>query len=128
MAPMTRARAGEERIPNTVMAQYYAQRASAGFHQHGLSRTKARNGVLLFISRLEHRVIVLADSGVDGALDADESWQDVVSLVLAGIRKARLADGIVSGVENIGAILARHMPAPPRNLDELPTALVVEDH
>ena len=30
MAPMTRARAGEERIPNTVMAQYYAQRASAG--------------------------------------------------------------------------------------------------
>jgi 2,4-dienoyl-CoA reductase-like NADH-dependent reductase (Old Yellow Enzyme family) len=30
MAPMTRARAGEERIPNTLMAEYYAQRASAG--------------------------------------------------------------------------------------------------
>ncbi len=30
MAPMTRARAGEERIPNAVMAEYYAQRASAG--------------------------------------------------------------------------------------------------
>lgn len=30
MAPMTRARAGEARIPNTVMAEYYAQRASAG--------------------------------------------------------------------------------------------------
>jgi N-ethylmaleimide reductase len=25
MAPMTRARAGEERIPNGVMAEYYAQ-------------------------------------------------------------------------------------------------------
>ena len=30
MAPMTRARAGEERIPNALMAEYYAQRASAG--------------------------------------------------------------------------------------------------
>jgi len=30
MAPMTRARAGKERIPNALMAQYYDQRASAG--------------------------------------------------------------------------------------------------
>ncbi len=30
MAPMTRARAGVERIPNAVMAEYYGQRASAG--------------------------------------------------------------------------------------------------
>lgn len=30
MAPMTRARAGEERMPNNLMAEYYAQRASAG--------------------------------------------------------------------------------------------------
>jgi N-ethylmaleimide reductase len=30
MAPMTRARAGESRIPNALMAEYYTQRASAG--------------------------------------------------------------------------------------------------
>lgn len=30
MAPLTRARAGETRIPNDMMAEYYAQRASAG--------------------------------------------------------------------------------------------------
>jgi N-ethylmaleimide reductase len=30
LAPMTRGRAGDERIPNEVMAQYYFQRASAG--------------------------------------------------------------------------------------------------
>ncbi|HEX4046524.1 MAG TPA: alkene reductase [Elusimicrobiota bacterium] len=31
MAPMTRARAGASRVPNDVMADYYSQRASAGF-------------------------------------------------------------------------------------------------
>ena len=30
MAPMTRARAGRERVPNELMAEYYSQRASAG--------------------------------------------------------------------------------------------------
>jgi N-ethylmaleimide reductase len=30
MAPLTRARAGKERIPNNLMAEYYKQRASAG--------------------------------------------------------------------------------------------------
>ena len=30
LAPLTRARAGAERIPNQLMAEYYAQRASAG--------------------------------------------------------------------------------------------------
>ncbi|WP_182866619.1 alkene reductase [Rhodopirellula sp. JC639] len=30
MAPLTRARAGERRIPNDLMAEYYSQRASAG--------------------------------------------------------------------------------------------------
>jgi N-ethylmaleimide reductase len=30
MAPLTRARAGKERLPNAIMAEHYAQRASAG--------------------------------------------------------------------------------------------------
>lgn len=30
LAPLTRGRAGEERLPNATMAEYYAQRASAG--------------------------------------------------------------------------------------------------
>ena len=30
LAPMTRSRAGEERIPNSLMAEYYTQRATAG--------------------------------------------------------------------------------------------------
>ena len=30
MAPLTRARSGREAVPNALMAEYYAQRASAG--------------------------------------------------------------------------------------------------
>lgn len=30
MSPLSRSRAGEQRMPNILMAEYYAQRASAG--------------------------------------------------------------------------------------------------
>ena len=30
LAPLTRSRAGESRVPNALMAEYYVQRASAG--------------------------------------------------------------------------------------------------
>ena len=47
MAPMTRSRAGVERIPNALMAEYYAQRAGAGLIiSEGTTISKQANGWL----------------------------------------------------------------------------------
>lgn len=53
--------------------------------------------VLVFVSLFEHRVVVLASSHVAGAV-ADEHWPKVVEAVLDGVRRGRLGDGIVAGV------------------------------
>ena len=45
MAPMTRSRAGKERMPNSLMAEYYAQRAGAGLIiTEGTTISKQANG------------------------------------------------------------------------------------
>ncbi len=45
LPPMTRGRAGEERIPNALMAKYYAQRANAGLIiAEGTAPSKQGNG------------------------------------------------------------------------------------
>lgn len=47
MAPMTRGRSGEDRIPNALMAEYYAQRAGAGLIiAEGTAPSKQGNGWL----------------------------------------------------------------------------------
>ena len=47
MAPLTRSRAGEERMPNALMAEYYAQRAGAGLIiTEGTTVSKQANGWL----------------------------------------------------------------------------------
>jgi putative membrane protein len=72
-------------------------------------------------------VVVLADRGIDPALGPGASFEDVVELVLAAIRRGALAEGIVAAVQRCGEILARPLPARPDLADEIPQTLFIED-
>jgi len=106
-----------------------AARRSAldAFHAHVAGRTRARTGILIHVSLLEHRVIVLGDAAIDRALGPDETWQGVVDCVLEGIRAGHAADGIVRAVERCGAMLAHPLPAPADDRDEIPHGLILDD-
>jgi uncharacterized membrane protein len=41
------------------------QRSLAAFTGQGLHHTRAETGILIFVSLLEHRVVVLADRGIN---------------------------------------------------------------
>jgi len=101
--------------------------AFRAFAEHGLRRTAGRTGILILVALFEHRVIVLGDEAIDRALGADESWQRVVDAILDGIRRDRLADGIVDGVALCGAMLAHPLPPAADDRDEISRALVIED-
>lgn len=45
MAPLTRARAGDTRTPNALMARYYAERASAGSSSARRRRSRRKASV-----------------------------------------------------------------------------------
>jgi putative membrane protein len=104
-----------------------AARARRCFAEQGLTRTRGRTGILIFVSLLERRVVVLGDEGIDRVLDPDESWQAVVDLAVEGIRAGSPVQGLVAAVALCGNILARHLPPPESNPDELPNAVVFED-
>jgi putative membrane protein len=115
-------------LPAGLVESQVQQRARRCFREQGLTRTRGRTGILIFVALLERRVVVLADEGIHRALDPDERWQQVVDLVLAGLRAGQGIEGLEAGVRRCGEILARHVPiVPDRDLDELPNAIVVED-
>lgn len=115
-------------LPADLVATRVHERARRCFREQGLTRTHGRTGILLFVTLLERRVVVLADSGIHRVLDPDERWEQVVDLVRAGLRDGRAVEGLEAGVRRCGEILARHVPVDPaRDLDELPNAIVVED-
>jgi putative membrane protein len=114
-------------ISDGFMQECAERRAWSAFAENGLARTVDRTGILIFVALFEHRVIVLGDEGVDRVLDPDESWQDVVDLLLAGVRERRATEGILAAVRRCGEILQAHLPAAPKALNQLPTALILED-
>lgn len=114
-------------LPAALVEERVAERARRAFAEHGLARTAHRTGILVFVTLLERRVVVLADEGIDRALVAGESWEEIVRLAVAGLREGRPADGLEAAVRRCGAMLAAHHPPPAVDRDELPVALVLED-
>jgi len=79
-------------------------RAMNAFLEENLHHTADRVGVLIFISRLERKVIVLGDSGINAKVEERE-WKEVVDEVINGIKKDAIADGLVNAIARCEALL-----------------------
>ena len=62
------------------------EQAFQEFYANGLHKTEAATGVLLFVSVLEHRVIIMADEGIDSKVDAN-FWANTDAAILDGLRQ-----------------------------------------
>jgi len=100
------------------------EQAFQEFHRYQLFRTEARTGVLLFVSLLERHAIVLADEGIAARVEP-EQWARTNELVLAGIRRGSLRDGLVAGIQSAGELLARHFPVTSGDRNEVPDRVIV---
>ncbi|HKB67915.1 MAG TPA: hypothetical protein VKC61_18800 [Pyrinomonadaceae bacterium] len=94
--------------------------AAAMFYEAGIANTNAEMGVLIYLSVLERRLELIADRGILKGVSALEWNQQVFELHQAG-RKAD-AQNLQTSLENLGALLAKHLPATGENPNELPDA------
>ncbi len=106
-------------VPDDVLARRVARAAALAFHGAGLVETRERTGILIFVSLLEHRVVVLADRGIHARV-AEGTWDGVVARIVAGIRAGRAEEGLADGIRACGAILSGHLPIRPDDRNELP--------
>jgi len=100
------------------------EQAFQEFYANGLHRTEAATGVLLFVSLLEHRVVILADEGIDAKVEA-EFWADTDDAILDGIRAGSLRDGLVAGIRRAGDLLSEQFPWREGDQNEIPDRLIV---
>ena len=102
------------------------QRAELEFFELELSQTEQRTGVLLMVSLMEHRAVVLADQGIAEKLD-EGAWQEVVDLMIQGVKARDLAAGLSRAVLRCGELLAPHFPIAPGDENELRDHLVIKE-
>ncbi len=85
--------------------------------------TAERTGVLIFVSLAERYAEIVADAGINAKVPQD-MWDSIVAGLIDDARHGRLADGFVTAVAAVGALLAEHFPVRPDDINELDDHLV----
>jgi len=85
--------------------------------------TAERTGVLIFVSLAERYAEIVADAGINAKVPQD-MWDSIVAGLIDDARNGRLADGFVTAVTAVGALLAEHFPARTDDVNELDDHLV----
>jgi putative membrane protein len=98
--------------------------AAAMFYEAGIANTSAENGLLIYLSLLEHRLEVIADRGILKAVPALQ-WNNSVFEIKRVGRKPE-PEKLIKAVRDLGRLLAEHMPATGENPNELPDGPRIE--
>jgi putative membrane protein len=110
-------------VPAARKRRMASRLARLMFLQRGLASTEERCGVLFFVSRAEHYVEIIADRGIDEAVEAG-AWQQIVDAFTAAVKRGEVEQGFLGAIETLGALLARHYPAQGENPNRIPDRLV----
>ena len=83
--------------------------ADKAFVRLGMSHTKQRNGVLLFVVPSRRKIVVIGDVGIHEKVGQD-FWSVLVDRVTQRFKEGDFTGGLVRGIEDIGEQLASHFP------------------
>lgn len=120
--PLKRLFAGKQLIERRVSAS-----ASQAFLTEEVFKTRDRSGVLIFVSVLEHKVIVLGDAGINAKVEKKE-WQDLVDSLAGAIARNEPVIGLLEAIRKTGLLLERAGVARRSDdSDELPDDLRIRE-
>jgi putative membrane protein len=111
-------------VPQFIRRRHAHEVAMREFMVRGLSRTRDRTGILIYVALAERYAEVVADTGIADKVDAD-AWRGIIEEITTATKEGRLADGLVGAVEQAGRLLAKDFPPRENDTDELSDKVIV---
>jgi putative membrane protein len=111
--PVARRLIGDELLESRVEG-----RAAEAFLEEQVFATRERSGVLIFVALFEHRVLILADEGIDACVE-ESAWAAISNDVAAGVRRRTPTEALIDAVQRCADLLAEHGMSPKDSKNEL---------
>lgn len=89
----------------------------SAFYDMGISRTKDRTGILIFVSLFEQQAEIVQDLGVDLST-LDPEWATAVEMIQGAVRKGDI-EQFVAGIKRMGSPLGKQLPRSEDDVNEL---------
>lgn len=93
-------------------------RAVKVFNKLGMSQTKERNGILIYLAVLSRKVAVIGDEGIHQKL-GKEFWDKLVEGMVSKFRENHGADALAQSIIECGQKLKEFFPYEADDKDEL---------
>jgi len=90
--------------PDHMVSHRVLTKARDIFLQEEIFNTTDRIGILIYVSELEHQVQVLGDSGINAKIQ-QKDWNEVLGLVIQGIKANKSAQGIADAIKKCEDLL-----------------------
>lgn len=110
-------------IARTEMDERVQEAAYRQFYSSGLYKTRESNGILIYLSLFERRVVVLGDEAIHRHM-GEARWCSVRDKIIGGIRAGKACEGICAAIRECAEALARHFPPRPDDINELPDQVI----
>lgn len=95
------------------------ERAVAVFSELRVWDTEENSGVLVYVQLVDRHIEIVADRGISAKVRQEE-WDSICLHMQDTFRTCRYEEGVLAGIREITALLARHFPPRAANPDELP--------
>jgi putative membrane protein len=115
-------RLGLALTPRGLQRRQAFRAAAEQFFTLGMTRTRNRAGVLIFVSMAEHYARIIADDGLTGKITEAE-WRTVIDEMVGRLRDGQVNEAFILAVNHTGTFLARAAP-PDGGGNDLPDRLV----
>lgn len=93
--------------------------AVKAFEKLGMTRTKERNGILIFIAPQDRQFSVIGDIGIHAQV-TDDFWKKVRDVMQDDFYRGNFLQGILDGVHFCGEELKKYFPRQDQDQNELP--------
>ena len=97
--------------------------AQKRFEKLGMTRTRERNGVLIYFAPLTQKFAIVGDSGIH-AKCGDNFWKEITSEMSTFLKSEQFTDAVVQAVTRVGEALAKYFPPRPDDANELPDKIL----
>ena len=98
--------------------------AKEEFLSLGMSDTRDRTGILIYVLLGERQFYILADEGINKKVE-QATWDNVRDDIQNEFRKGHYTEGLLKGIEDVGNILGKHFPVKPDDTNELSNKVVM---
>lgn len=102
------------------------QRAILEFYSLDLNKTDGSTGVLIFISMVDHEVVILGDKAINDKIKENE-WEKIKDQMLVDLKQKEVASAFIKAINSAGLILEKHFPKGLSNPNELKNKLIIRD-